>query len=102
MSGREILPRLFTGSKSLAYHPKKNTLPIGVRSVAMVVLGGVVGVIAGFLLGLLITEVIVGNSASSSGFDWQFWTDVLLLAVVGAIAGCALGRRLRRSNVGVS
>jgi hypothetical protein len=59
----------------------------------MVILGGVVG----FLIGLLITEVIVGNPANGSGFDWQLWTDVVL-AIVGALAGAALARRLVRSS----
>jgi hypothetical protein len=56
-------------------------------------LGGIVGAIVGFGIGLLITEVIVGNSATGSGFDWQFWTDILL-AVVGALTGAAVARRL--------
>jgi uncharacterized membrane protein YvlD (DUF360 family) len=57
----------------------------------MVILGGLAGGIVGFLIGLLITEVIVGNSANSSGFDWQFWTDVVL-AIVGVVAGSSLAR----------
>jgi uncharacterized membrane protein YvlD (DUF360 family) len=48
----------------------------------------------GFLIGLLITEVIIGNPANSSGFDWQFWTDIVL-ALVGALVGSQLGRRRR-------
>jgi len=58
----------------------------------MVVLGGVIGGIVGFGLGLLITEVIVGNPANQSGFDWQFWTDIVL-AIVGAVVGVATARR---------
>ena len=56
-------------------------------------LGGIVGAIVGFGIGLLITEVIVGNSGTGSGFDWQFWTDILL-AVVGALTGAAVARRI--------
>jgi hypothetical protein len=59
----------------------------------MVVLGGIVGALVGFGVGLLITEAIIGNSASGSGFDWQFWTDIVL-AIVGALAGVSLARRL--------
>ena len=54
----------------------------------MVVLGGIVGAIVGFL----ITEVIIGNPANSSGFDWQLWTEVVL-AIAGALAGSAVARR---------
>jgi hypothetical protein len=56
-------------------------------------LGGIVGAIVGFGVGLLITEVIIGNSASGTGFDWQFWTDVVL-TVVGALVGSQLVRHL--------
>ncbi len=63
----------------------------------MVILGGSVGAVVGFLIGLLITEVIVGNPAHGSGFDWQLWTEVVL-AIVGALAGSALARRLVRSS----
>ena len=58
----------------------------------MVVLGGVLGGLVGFGVGLLITEVIVGNPANQSGFDWQFWTDIVL-AVVGVGIGIAAARR---------
>jgi hypothetical protein len=58
----------------------------------MVVLGGIAGAIVGFVIGLLITEVIIGNPANSSGFDWQLWTDVVL-TIVGAAAGSAVARR---------
>jgi uncharacterized membrane protein YeaQ/YmgE (transglycosylase-associated protein family) len=60
-----------------------------------------VGAILGFLVGLLITEVIVGNRANSSGFDWQFWTDVVL-AIVGAVAGSSLARQLVSRRVKAS
>lgn len=60
----------------------------------MVVLGGIVGGVVGFLLALLLTEVLIGNAANSSGFDWQFWTDILL-TIVGALAGAAFARRFR-------
>jgi uncharacterized membrane protein YvlD (DUF360 family) len=64
-------------------------------------LGGIVGAIVGFGVGLLITEVIVGNSASGAGFDWQFWTDIVL-AVVGALMGSALARRLGNRSPGAA
>jgi hypothetical protein len=60
----------------------------------MVVLGGIAGAVVGFLVALLITEVIAGNPANSSGFDWQFWTDVAL-TLIGAFAGTAAVRRFR-------
>jgi uncharacterized membrane protein YvlD (DUF360 family) len=63
----------------------------------MVILGGIVGGLVAFGLGLLITEVIVGNSASGSGFDWQFWTDIVL-AIVGALAGVAVARRYAKPS----
>jgi hypothetical protein len=63
----------------------------------MVVLGGIVGALVGFGVGLLITEAIIGNSASGSGFDWQFWTDIVL-TIVGALAGVSLARRFTNSN----
>jgi hypothetical protein len=65
----------------------------------MMWLGGIVGAIVGFGVGLLITEVIVGNSASGTGFDWQFWTDIVL-AVVGALVGSAFARRLGNRSQG--
>jgi hypothetical protein len=67
----------------------------------MLVLGGIVGAILGFLVGLLITEVIIGNPANGSGFDWQLWTDVVL-AIVGAIAGSSLARRFSNRNAKTS
>jgi hypothetical protein len=57
-------------------------------------IGGIVGAVVGFLVGLLITEVMFSNSAFQSGFDWQFWTDILL-TIVGALAGAAVARRWR-------
>jgi hypothetical protein len=60
-------------------------------------LGAIVGALLGFGVGLLVTEVIFSNPASGSGFDWQFWTDVIL-AVVGALAGIALTRRLAKGS----
>ncbi len=60
----------------------------------MVKLGGIVGAVFGFLVGLLITEVIIGNPANSASgaTDWQLWVDVLL-AVIGALGGSWLARR---------
>jgi hypothetical protein len=62
----------------------------------VVVIGGIVGAIVGFLIGLLITEVIIGNPANSSGFDWQFWTDIVL-ALAGGLVGAEIARRFSRS-----
>jgi hypothetical protein len=52
------------------------------------VLGGILGLIAGFAVGILFTEVIFAND--------QDWPDVVPigLAVAGALAGAALARRL--------
>jgi hypothetical protein len=36
----------------------------------MVVLGGILRAIAGFLVALLITEVLIGNPPNQTGFDW--------------------------------
>jgi uncharacterized membrane protein YvlD (DUF360 family) len=63
----------------------------------MVVLGGIVGAIVGFGVGLLITEAIIGNAANGTGFDWQFWTDIVL-TIVGALAGASLARRFANRN----
>jgi uncharacterized membrane protein YvlD (DUF360 family) len=60
----------------------------------MVVLGGILGAIAGFLVALLITEVLIGNPPNQTGFDWALWTDILL-TIVGALAGTTLARRIR-------
>jgi uncharacterized membrane protein YfcA len=52
------------------------------------VLGGVVGAIVGFAVGAFLTEVVFANN--------QSWPDVVpfALAVLGILAGSALGRRL--------
>jgi uncharacterized membrane protein YeaQ/YmgE (transglycosylase-associated protein family) len=53
----------------------------------MRILGGAVGFIVGFAVGILFTEVIFSNS--------QSWPDAvpIALGVVGALAGGSLGRR---------
>ena len=58
----------------------------------MALLGGILGVIAGSAVGILFTEVIFSNDES--------WPDVvpIALAVVGALAGAATARRLRRRS----
>jgi ABC-type antimicrobial peptide transport system permease subunit len=57
------------------------------------VLGGFVGAIVGFAVGIFFTEIIYSST--------QGWTDVVpfALAVLGILVGSALGRRLasRRS-----
>ena len=58
----------------------------------MVVLGGIVGAIVGFGVGLLVTEVIIGNPPNQSGFDWIMVTDVVF-TVIGALTGTYLARR---------
>jgi uncharacterized membrane protein YqaE (UPF0057 family) len=58
----------------------------------MVVLGGVVGAIVGSLLALLITVVQVG--LLRGGFNWVFWTDILL-PTVGAVIGWTFARGSR-------
>jgi hypothetical protein len=58
----------------------------------MVVLGGIVGAIVGFGVGLLVTEVIIGNPANQSGFDWIMVTDVVF-TVIGALTGAYVARR---------
>jgi hypothetical protein len=58
----------------------------------MVWLGGLVGAIVGFVIGAMITEVI---------FDiHESWSDAVPfgLAVVGILAGSALGRRFVNRN----
>jgi uncharacterized membrane protein YfcA len=52
--------------------------------------GGVLGVIIGFTLGILLVEVIFANSKS--------WPDVVpvALAVAGGLIGSSLGRRFAR------
>jgi hypothetical protein len=51
------------------------------------VVGGIVGAVAGFAVGVLFTEVIFAND--------QSWPDVVpfALAVLGALVGSTLGRR---------
>ena len=58
----------------------------------MTVLGGIVGAIVGFGVGLLVTEVIIGNPANQSGFDWILVTDIAF-TTLGALAGVSLVRR---------
>jgi H+/Cl- antiporter ClcA len=60
-------------------------------------LGGIVGALHGFGIALHITEVILSNPATGSGFDWQFWMDIVL-AIVGALAGVSLARRFANRN----
>jgi hypothetical protein len=52
------------------------------------ILGGILGVIVGFTIGILFTEVAFSNN--------QSWPDVIpfALAVAGWIAGSQAGRRL--------
>jgi uncharacterized membrane protein YeaQ/YmgE (transglycosylase-associated protein family) len=54
----------------------------------MVVVGGIVGALVGFTLGVIFTEVIFAND--------QEWPSVfnVALTVVGALAGSSLMRRL--------
>jgi ABC-type lipoprotein release transport system permease subunit len=69
----------------------------------MTVLGGIVGAIVGFGVGLLVTEVIIGNPPNQSGFDWIMVMDVVFTAI-GALAGVSLARRLtsaKASRLGV-
>jgi hypothetical protein len=53
------------------------------------ILGGILGAVAGFAIGILFTEVIFSSKES--------WPDVVpfALAVLGILAGSSLGRRLR-------
>src|SRR5437660_4839219 len=64
-------------------------LPCAVRSPSMSVLGGIVGAVLGFFVGIVFTEVIFVNN--------QSWPDVVpfALAVIGAFVGSSLGRRAR-------
>ena len=59
----------------------------------MAVLGGILGLVVGFVVGILFTEVILANN--------QSWPDVVpfVLALVGAIAGSQLGRRVAGRHV---
>jgi hypothetical protein len=56
----------------------------------VVVVGGILGVIVGFAVGVLFTEVIFAGNHS--------WADAVpfALAVLGALAGAAFGRRFSR------
>jgi hypothetical protein len=60
----------------------------------MTVLGALLGIVIGFAIGILFTEVIFANNAS--------WPDVIpfALAILGALAGSQFGRQLtaRRAN----
>lgn len=69
----------------------------------MVVLGGIVGAILGFGVGLLITEVIFSNpgSGTSGAGDWQLLVDIAFL-VAGALAGSSLARRFAKRNANPS
>jgi uncharacterized membrane protein YfcA len=54
----------------------------------MKVVGGILGVLAGFAVGIVFTEVIFANDKS--------WPDVVpfALAILGGLVGSSLGRRL--------
>jgi len=58
----------------------------------MAILGGIVGAIVGFAIGILFTEVIFSNN--------QSWPDIVpfALAVLGILAGSSFGRRIRSSR----
>jgi hypothetical protein len=58
----------------------------------VVKLGGIIGAIVGFVVGILLTEVIFANGKS--------WPDVVpfALAVIGVLAGSALGRRFSQGR----
>jgi len=60
----------------------------------VVKLGGIIGAIVGFVVGILLTEVIFANGKS--------WPDVVpfALAVAGILAGSALGRRFTQGRAG--
>ena len=67
----------------------------------MVVLGGIVGAILGFGVGLLISEVIFSNppNGPSGSSDWQLLVDVAFI-VMGALAGSSFARwRFTNRNV---
>jgi hypothetical protein len=53
----------------------------------MKIAGGILGVLVGFAIGILFTEVIFANSKS--------WPDVVpfALAILGGLLGSSLGRR---------
>ena len=54
----------------------------------MKIAGGILGVVVGFTVGILFTEVIFANTKS--------WPDVVpfALAILGGLVGSALGGRL--------
>lgn len=54
----------------------------------MKIAGGILGVVVGFTVGILFTEVIFANSKS--------WPDVVpfALAILGGLVGSSLGRRV--------
>jgi cation transporter-like permease len=65
----------------------------------MVVLGGIVGFVVGFGVGLLITEVIFSNPGTGDPtIDWAFWTDIVL-STLGALVGVTVTRHLARRGV---
>jgi ABC-type antimicrobial peptide transport system permease subunit len=55
-------------------------------------LGGILGVVVGFAVGILFTEVIFSNN--------QSWPDVVpvALAVIGALVGASAARHLSRRD----
>jgi len=60
----------------------------------MAVVAGTVGGLIGFGLGLVLTEVIIGNPPDQTGFDWVFMVD-FVFAVVGVLVGVEVARRRR-------
>ena len=56
----------------------------------MAVIGGILGALIGFAVGILFTEVIFANN--------QSWPDVVpfALAIAGIFVGSTLGRRVRQ------
>jgi uncharacterized membrane protein YfcA len=59
----------------------------------MKIAGGILGVLVGFAVGILFTEVIFANNKS--------WPDVVpfALAILGGLLGSSLGRRLAARRV---
>jgi uncharacterized membrane protein YfcA len=59
----------------------------------MKIAGGILGVLVGFTIGILFTEVIFANNKS--------WPDVVpfALAILGGLFGSSLGRRLAARRV---